>query len=257
MSAQQINQTHVFENAGMGKAPFKLVGFYAIPSKSLAEHNPTAYNNMLAAMPKGVGCGTCVYCGTALINNFIIESSDGKKSAVGCDCVAKTGDQGLTDTIKLKKLELAREKRALARQAKWQAQEDKRQAELEEERTRNGGLTDSQVYQQKVDALEAEFGLAAKTISENLGELLNALDPKKDSSSFVRDMISLIERGQLNDLSRNMWNIVADIAAKQTGGRANSKAYNTDRARYDDMINNAKEQFTEKLEILKKKKAVL
>lgn len=85
---------HKFELAGMGKAPFKVVGFYALPSKSLAEHNPNAYNLQLKAMPKGVGIGSCSYCGIALVNNYILESKDGKKSVVGCDCVQKVGDTG-------------------------------------------------------------------------------------------------------------------------------------------------------------------
>ena len=243
MAAQQSTQIHVFENAGMGKAPFKLIGFYALPSKSLAEQNPSAYQNALAAMPRGVGCGSCAYCGTALVNNFIIESADGNKSAVGCDCVEKTGDRGLTDTIKLKKRELAREKRAAARQAKWQAEEEKREAELERQRQNNGGLTDAEIHQQKIAALEEQFETTMEDIIESLKPLLTAIRPKKESSSFVRNVGHYIYHGELYNISVNMWRIITDIAAKQTGGRSNSKKYKADYERYDAMISSAIERY--------------
>lgn len=243
MAAQQSTQIHVFENAGMGKAPFKLVGFYAMPSKSLAEHNPSAYQNALAAMPRGVGCGSCAYCGTALVNNFIIESSDGNKSAVGCDCVEKTGDRGLTDTIKLKKRELAREKRAAARQAKWQAEEEKREAELERQRQNNGGLTDAEIHQQKIAALEEQFEQTMESVTESLKPLLSAIRPKKDTSEFVRNVGHFIHYGEFQHISDNMWRIITDIAAKQTGGRANSKKYWAEYERYEALVESAKEQY--------------
>lgn len=109
---------HCFEKAGLGVAPFRCVGFAAIPSPSLAEQNVAAYNNALADLPKGVGCGSCAYCGTAILNNFIIESSDDQRFVVGCDCVAKTGDAGLIKEVRAERLRVVREKRDTLRSLK-------------------------------------------------------------------------------------------------------------------------------------------
>jgi hypothetical protein len=106
---------HAFEKSGNGRAPFHCVGFAAIPSPSLAEHNVEAYNRALRALPKDVGCGTCDHCGTAIMNNFIIESSDGNRFVVGCDCVAKTGDAGLVKEVRAERLRTVREKREAGR----------------------------------------------------------------------------------------------------------------------------------------------
>lgn len=109
---------HPFEKSGNGRAPFRCVGFASIPSSSLAAQNIDAYNNALAMLPKGIGCGTCCHCGTAIMNNFIIESSDEKRFVVGCDCVAKTGDAGLVKQVRAERLRVVREKREAGRNMK-------------------------------------------------------------------------------------------------------------------------------------------
>ncbi len=106
---------HVFEKSGLGRAPFHCVGVASIPSSSLAEHNPSAYNAAMAALPRGLGCGSCAYCGTAIMHNFIIESADDRRFVVGCDCVAKTGDAGLAKEVKRVRVAVALEKRTAAR----------------------------------------------------------------------------------------------------------------------------------------------
>lgn len=109
---------HCFEKAGLGRAPFRCVGIYSIPSSSLAENNPVAYNNALADMPRGLGCGSCKYCGTAIMHNFIIECSAGNRFVVGSDCVAKTGDAGLVKQVRAERLRVVREKREEGRRMK-------------------------------------------------------------------------------------------------------------------------------------------
>lgn len=108
---------HAFEKAGLGRAPFRCVGLASIPSSSLAEHNPTAYNNAMAMLPKGLGCGTCDFCGTAIMHNFIIQGSGeaDKRFVVGSDCVARTGDAGLVKQTRGERLKVVREKRELTR----------------------------------------------------------------------------------------------------------------------------------------------
>jgi hypothetical protein len=70
-------------------ATSKVVGFYSLPAPSLAEHNPTAYNNAIADAPKGAG--TCQHCGTPIMHHVIIRTADGKVSHVGTSCADKCG----------------------------------------------------------------------------------------------------------------------------------------------------------------------
>lgn len=106
---------HVFEKSGLGRAPFRCVGLVSIPSTSLAGSNPDAYNNAMRSLPSGIGVGSCGYCGTALMHNFIIESADDRRFVVGCDCVSRTGDAGLVKQVKRARVEVALAKRTAAR----------------------------------------------------------------------------------------------------------------------------------------------
>jgi hypothetical protein len=77
-------KVHAFEEAGLGKAPFRFVAI---------ERRP----------------GGCHYCGTAIYEHCIIVSADEKVFAVGTTCVYKTGDRGLVDTVKRAAREAKRE----------------------------------------------------------------------------------------------------------------------------------------------------
>lgn len=109
-----------FQDSGLGKPPFKFMGIFQLPSKSLQEHNPEAYNNALKDMPKldiG-GCGTCSHCGTGIQTCYIIKSSDGLTSSVGCDCINKLAKSNLAGAfseveraVKKHKTDMARKKR--------------------------------------------------------------------------------------------------------------------------------------------------
>jgi hypothetical protein len=73
---------HAFERAGLGEAPFRCVGKYV----SLFQ----------ACQGAPVRAGSsCDYCGTSIAQVYRIRGADGAEFKVGCDCVAKTGDQGL------------------------------------------------------------------------------------------------------------------------------------------------------------------
>lgn len=109
---------HCFEKAGLGKAPFRCVGIASIPSASMAEHNPVAYNNAMAMLPRDLGCGTCNYCGIAIMHNCIILSADGRRFVVGSDCVARTGDAGLIQVVRKERAKVLREGREVKRRLK-------------------------------------------------------------------------------------------------------------------------------------------
>jgi len=83
-------RTHKFERAGLGKYPYRVVGNYESKYQSI---------------PGDPNCpiqpgSSCDYCGTGIINVFVIRSADGKEFKVGCDCVAKAGDAGLKRQVK-------------------------------------------------------------------------------------------------------------------------------------------------------------
>lgn len=97
---------HPFEKSKLGLAPFRFVTAICMPPRSLLEQNPSAYNYamrecMFTAKHYGVHIGTCNHCGMSLQNNFVIRSTDGKHSVLGCDCVRKTSwaDAGLVKAV--------------------------------------------------------------------------------------------------------------------------------------------------------------
>lgn len=98
------NDIHVFEKAGLGKAPFKVVGFTV-----------EKYQACQGA-PIQVG-GSCDYCGTGIMNTYHIQSADGNTFKVGCECVNKTGDKGMIKRVQKMERDRKRKDRH-AREAK-------------------------------------------------------------------------------------------------------------------------------------------
>lgn len=78
---------HVFERAGLGNAPFKVVGSYEMKWQACPG----------APIQPG---GSCDYCGQGIMYAVAIRSADGQKFKVGSDCVHKTGDAGLIKQFK-------------------------------------------------------------------------------------------------------------------------------------------------------------
>lgn len=68
---------HTFEEAGLGKAPFKCIADYW-------SHDQRA----------------CDYCGTCIHQIFVIKSADARTFIVGSVCVFKTEDRGLIDIVR-------------------------------------------------------------------------------------------------------------------------------------------------------------
>lgn len=82
-----IVQLHVFEAAGLGKAPFRYIG-------------------------SQVGPMNCNYCSTPIVNQFHVESADGKRFIVGCECIKKTDDTVLIQRVSRAMRELSRIRKA-------------------------------------------------------------------------------------------------------------------------------------------------
>lgn len=100
-----------FERAGMGLAPFTLRG--------VEEKVYVAYPG---ATPQAGG--TCDFCGTGIRYVFHIQSADGKKWGVGCECVRHTQDAGLIRRATSEQRNIDRKNR--------HAREDKKIAEMKE-----------------------------------------------------------------------------------------------------------------------------
>jgi hypothetical protein len=114
---------HPFELAGMGTGPFRFVGMVSIPSATLAEQNPSAYQNALASLPHDLegGLGACANCGQAITNVCIIENAQGTRYGVGTDCVQKTGDPFLGVKAEIAVARLRRRQRHAREAAKREA----------------------------------------------------------------------------------------------------------------------------------------
>jgi hypothetical protein len=91
-------ETHKFERAGLGKAPFQVVGCEE-------RRGPIDMGGGLTVGAPGQPMGCCDFCGTGIVDCFTIQSADGRRFVVGNVCVNKTGDAGL---IKVVKSEVAR-----------------------------------------------------------------------------------------------------------------------------------------------------
>lgn len=108
---EEQEKEHVFQVAGLGQAPFRLVGY----RQEVGPINPvradgTIDHSVLIGAP-GQPMGTCDFCGNGIKHVFVIESSDGKRFRTGSECVYKTGDAGLKKVVDQKVRDLKREAR--------------------------------------------------------------------------------------------------------------------------------------------------
>lgn len=112
MTTATENKIHRFQAAGLGIAPFTVVGIESTADRAAMNREREANGQVFTTNNCG---GTCDYCGQAIWNVFKIRSADGHEFKVGCDCVRKTGDAGLIRIVDegVKKIERkARQQRA-------------------------------------------------------------------------------------------------------------------------------------------------
>jgi hypothetical protein len=81
------NTVHKFEAAGLGRAPFEVVGAHV-----------EKYQACPGAPVQPGAC--CDFCGTGIMNVYLVRSACGCTFKVGSECVNKTGDAGLRDGVK-------------------------------------------------------------------------------------------------------------------------------------------------------------
>ena len=94
----------------------RIIGFFSIPSASLAEHNPSAYTAAMAALPAGAGC--CSQCGMGLVHHIVIKDGDTVRF-IGQDCAKRVGVD--PEAIRLRLTSEERAARDAARAARYAA----------------------------------------------------------------------------------------------------------------------------------------
>lgn len=219
---QEILQ-HPFNNCGV--APFEYVG-YAERLYYPCHNIDGSINNSVPPMAGG----TCAHCGTCIRHAYIIRDKNGKEFDVGSECVAKAGlPPKILTAVKAEKNRQA----AIKRQEKREAD---REARLQAQRDKNGGLTDWQLKQKQIDD---EIQERKKRLAPIVAELKPYAESIRDGKQGFCDSIAeTLERGDL-PRGRGLY-IMIDILAKSKG-RGNSKAYN---AEYENL-----ENFFEKIDL--------
>lgn len=186
------SKIHRFEERGLGRAPFAFVDVF--------EH----------VTQEGQPAGTCSYCGNGIKNCCVIRSADGRRFIVGNDCVAHTGDEGLKRLANVAKRDAAEARRMI-----------RLEAELAEQRVRNGGKTDNELAAERVEAERKAKASAASAASEWLWSVL-----LNSGTNFGLSVGGNLKLGieTLADMSPRCVEICKDIYCKQAGRRG-SKAY--------------------------------
>lgn len=116
-----------------------VIGFFSIPSPSLAEHNPSAYNAAIAGLPAGAGC--CSQCGMGIIHHVVIREESGLVRLVGTDCAMKIGVDGEAVRLRITSEErAARDAKHEARMAAWNEAKAKEEAAMAANKEKFGDL---------------------------------------------------------------------------------------------------------------------
>lgn len=96
----------------------QVIGFFSLPSPSLAEQNPSAYNAQMAEAP--VGAGSCSHCGTGILHHVVIRFANGARAFIGTSCADKVGSERVRRCVRDRMTDeqlAAREAKAAERKA--------------------------------------------------------------------------------------------------------------------------------------------
>ena len=210
------DKIHLFELAGLGIAPFRVIGIQTASDRRWVqkerENNGQTFTTNY--------CTTCDYCGTAIQNAFQVLSADQKQFKVGCDCLAKVGEKGLVDHAKL----ILKEKKAKEEHERWVAAYKQREAD---ERAANGGKTLREIEIERAEQLHRE------QVAEV--ERINAWILEKVTENDWRGVREL-SRVPIQQMSGRFIAVVRNIWCKKFG-RANSKAYKAAEVEFDSRLN--------------------
>jgi hypothetical protein len=206
----------VHENFQFGEAPFRFIGVWSAPSRSLLEQNPSAYNLQMQAKPKFCHFG-CDHCGTAIEHHYVLRDAKGDKYCVGSSCISKVENVVNLSDAEAAERQRQRELRRARAEAKREQKRLAHEAKLDAQRERNGGLTDMELAMQKIQeerqqqriANEQKYDFFISGLSEAYGY-------------FAKDVAQGLREGRLP--SGRGVTIMLEIIAKNAGRRG-SKAY--------------------------------
>tara|TARA_R100001594_G_C3948318_1_gene242388 strand:+ start:57 stop:752 length:696 start_codon:yes stop_codon:yes gene_type:complete len=211
-------KVHPFEISDLGLSPFKFVGIWETPIQPEEGSTLGQWETYQYALINKPECckGYCMHCSEFIKIHCIIESSDGKRSAVGSTCIQKNAGEGCAD----KALIAVKQRERELRQKK---SEEKRQREHEEwmETVCNDkGETNSERISREFAEMKQAKEKAKNDSNEKWGFMLDALN---NAGSFGRSLAESINEG--SEPSGRGVDIALEIYAKQFG-RTNSKKYN-------------------------------
>ncbi len=90
MDKPKERRPYVWEAEYLGPPPYRFVGIWDGPSKSLQEVNPEAYNNAMRNGPRlANGLGNCAICGTYIVQHMMVRAGDGRIWGIGNECISK------------------------------------------------------------------------------------------------------------------------------------------------------------------------
>lgn len=191
---------HLFEQRGLGKAPFECVSYVDVGS-----------------VRAGV---TCQYCGTAIRNVYTVRDALRATFVVGCECIRKTGDKGLRKAI----TEAEREKRRAKAAAKEAARRAEWDAECEAQRQRNGGRTDREVEIDAVAERQAKERAECQAVNQWLIDGIYGMTCREPSGSFLSsvyyDLTHYNHPTKGTELPPRARQILAEIWATRTTGKS-------------------------------------
>lgn len=226
--------THLWQDQGLGIAPFHIHCLISFPDKSLCEYQPEAYNRACyeaSSQGRALGVDLCICqsCGMCLQHNAVIRDANKKFFVVGMDCAMKTGDVKIMAKVKY----LERERQKKIREVKAEEARIVRNAAMEarlaEQRAKNDGKTEHEVAVEKREKFREETRAAN---SKKFAWILEVLD-NEQKSDFIQSVIAKIELYGLAEISDKMRNILTTIYAKRLGGRYGSKKYNAAADEFD------------------------
>ena len=212
------NKIHPFEMSGLGLAPFRFVGIWTQPSSpdgSASTGQFEAYSNEMRSKPECCQFA-CAHCGTAIMVHCMIENSEGKRYAVGQDCISKYDAEGCADETLIEVKRREREMRRMKAEEKrerdhenWLNTVCNDQGETNSERLDREFAEEKQAVENKKNAVLDKWGFI--------------VDALRFSGRFGGELADSIESGQ--EPYGYGVTIALEMFAKQSG-RKNSKAYN-------------------------------
>lgn len=206
----------VHENFQFGEAPFRFIGVWSAPSRSLLEQNPSAYNLQMQAKPKFCHFG-CDHCGTAIEHHYVLRDAKGDKYCVGSSCIAKVSNVVNLSDAEAAERQRQRDLRRARAEAKREQQRLAHEAKLDAQRERNGGLTDNELAMQKMEQEREQQRIANEQKYDYfIGGLSEAY------GYFAKDVAQGLREGR-QPAGRGV-TIMLEIIAKNAGRRG-SKAY--------------------------------